>query len=77
MVFQVAVTLNDNWKRETALHRLQLKEQRDYEAKRQTARRTHRSSGDYPEAVSADRFFPDGPLQSFQRSRLRFWTNLH
>jgi hypothetical protein len=30
--------------------------------------------GDYPEALKADRYFPDGRLQNFQRNRLRLWS---
>jgi hypothetical protein len=30
--------------------------------------------GQYPEIFTADRHFPDGPLPSFERNRLRLWT---
>ena len=30
--------------------------------------------GDYPEAFSAERHYPEGRLPSFQRHRLRFWS---
>jgi hypothetical protein len=30
--------------------------------------------GDYPEAQSEARYYPDGRLQNFQRHRMRFWT---
>ena len=30
--------------------------------------------GDYPEAFSADRYYPSGRLQNFQRHRMRLWA---
>jgi hypothetical protein len=53
---------------------LQLKNDGNYEGEQTNQPAYVSIIGDYPEAFSADRNYPYGRLQDFQRSRLRAWT---
>lgn len=53
---------------------VQLKNDGNYEGEGTNTPGSTSRIGDYPEAYTADRYFPDGRLQSFQRHRMRLWT---
>jgi len=53
---------------------LQLKNDGNYEGEASSQPANPSTIGNYAEASSAARNYPDGRLQTFQRSRLRLWT---
>jgi hypothetical protein len=60
-------TVNGSWT-------IQLKNDGNYEGENTNQPAKSSLIGDYPEAITATRNFPDGRLQDFQRHRIRLWT---
>ena len=73
MVFQSRYRLTNNWM-VNGHYTLQLKNDGNYEGEQTNQPAYVGIIGDYPEAFSAARNYPEGRLQDFQRSRLRAWT---
>ena len=73
LVFQSRYRIRDNFS-VNGHYTLQLKNDGNYEGEGTNAPGNKSFIGDYPEAFSAERNFPDGRLQDFQRSRLRLWS---
>jgi hypothetical protein len=73
MVFQARYRLTERWSVNGHLT-LQLKNDGNYEGEASSQPANPSTIGNYPEAFSAARNFPDGRLQTFQRSRLRLWS---
>ncbi len=53
---------------------MQLKNDGNYEGEGTNTPGSTSIIGDYPEALSADRHYPEGRLQNFQRHKLRAWA---
>jgi hypothetical protein len=73
LIFQGQYRLRDNWSVE-GHYTVQLRNEGNYEGENPNLPGKPSILGNFPEAVSASRNFPDGNLQSFQRQRLRLWT---
>ena len=73
LVFQSRYRIRDNFS-VNGHYTLQLENDGNYEGEGTNAPGNKSFIGDYPEAFSAERNFPDGRLQDFQRSRLRLWS---
>jgi hypothetical protein len=75
MVFQGRYQLSNRWTT-NAQWTLQLKNDGNYAGEATNQPGAPSRLGDYPEAFEpeANRFFPDGRLAGFQRSRVRAWT---
>jgi hypothetical protein len=73
LVFQSQYRLSNSWN-VSGHYTLQLKNHGNYEGEGTNQPGNKGFIGDYPEAFNADRNFPDGRLQDFQRSRLRIWS---
>jgi carboxypeptidase family protein len=73
MVFQTRYQLTPRWTA-NAQYTLELKDEGNYEGEGTNTPGATSRIGDYPEIYNAARFFPDGTLQDFERSRLRAWT---
>jgi Carboxypeptidase regulatory-like domain len=73
MVFQGRYNLSDRWI-VNGQYTLQLKNEGNYEGEGTNTPGSTTQIGNYPEIFNADRSFPDGRLQNFQRSRLNAWT---
>jgi hypothetical protein len=72
LVFQSRYRIRSNFS-VNGHYTLQLKNHGNYEGEGTNQPGNKSFIGDYPEAFSAERNFPDGRLQDFQRSRLRVW----
>jgi hypothetical protein len=73
MVFQGRYQLTNRWTA-NAQYSLQLRNEGNYEGEGTNTPGSTTRIGDYPEAFPADRFYPTGRLNNFERSRLRAWT---
>jgi len=73
MTFQSRYRMTSNWM-VNGHYTLQLKNNGNYEGEQSNQPAYVGIIGDYPEAFSSARNYPDGRLQDFQRSRLRAWT---
>jgi hypothetical protein len=73
LVFQSRYRLSSKWN-VAGHYTLQLENDGNYEGEGTNAPGNKSMIGDYPEAFTAARNFPDGRLQDFQRSRLRVWS---
>jgi hypothetical protein len=73
LTFQSRHRITSNWM-VNGHYTLQLKNNGNYEGEQTNQPAYVSIIGDYPEAFSADRNYPYGRLQDFQRSRLRAWT---
>jgi hypothetical protein len=73
MVFQARYRIARNWNI-NGHYTLQLKNYGNYEGEGTNQPGKVSLIGNYPEAFSAARNFPEGNLQDFQRSRLRIWS---
>jgi hypothetical protein len=73
MVFQSRYRLLNNWS-VNGHYTLQLKNEGNYEGEQSNQPANVGPIGDYPQAFSAARNYPEGRLQDFQRSRLRIWS---
>jgi Carboxypeptidase regulatory-like domain len=73
LVFQARHNITNRWS-VNGHYTLQLENDGNYEG--EGTNRPGRLSffGNYPEAFNADRNFPEGHLQDFQRNRLRVWS---
>ena len=73
MVFQSRVSVNNDWT-VNGHYTLQLKNDGNYEGEATNQPGKPSIIGNYPEAFTAARSYPDGRLQDFQRHRLRLWS---
>ena len=73
LVFQGRYTLTPNWS-VSGFWTVQLKNNGNYEGENQNQPGATSAIGDFPEGFTADRNFPDGRLQDFQRNRVRLWS---
>jgi hypothetical protein len=73
LVFQSRYRIKSNWS-VNGHYTLQLKNDGNYEGEGTNLPGNTSFIGNYPEAFSAARNYPDGHLQDFQRSRLRLWS---
>jgi hypothetical protein len=73
MIFQSRYRMSDRWS-VNGHYTLQLENDGNYEGEGTNQPGNTSLIGDFPEAFSAARVFPDGRLASFQRSRLRIWS---
>jgi hypothetical protein len=73
MVFQSQYRLRNNWS-VNGHYTVQLQNDGNYEGEASGQPGNVSAIGDFPEAFPADRYYPDGRLQGFQRNRLRIWT---
>src|SRR4029450_8295599 len=73
MVFQGRYQVANRWTVNGA-YTLQLRNEGNYEGEGTNTPGATSRIGDYPEAFTAARFFPDGRLQDYERHRLRAWT---
>jgi hypothetical protein len=73
MTFQSRYRLTSNWM-VNGHYTVQLKNNGNYEGEQSNQPAYVGAIGDYPEAFSPQRNYPDGRLQDFQRSKLRAWT---
>ena len=73
MVFQTRYRLADRWT-VNGHYTLQLKNDGNFEGEGTNTPGAASAIGTYPEAYPEARYFPDGRLQDFQRSRLRLWS---
>jgi outer membrane receptor protein involved in Fe transport len=72
-VFQARYRVSPRWS-VNGHYTLQLRNDGNYEGEAGNQPGKTSFIGNYPEAFDAQRNFPDGHLQSFQRSRLRVWS---
>jgi hypothetical protein len=73
MVFQGRYNVSNRWT-VNGQYTLQLKNDGNYEGEGTNTPGSTTQIGNYPEIFNADRSFPDGRLQNFQRSRVTAWT---
>jgi hypothetical protein len=73
MVFQGRYNVSSRWT-VNGQYTVQLKNEGDYEGEGTNTPGSTTQIGNYPEILTADRSFPDGRLQNFQRSRVTAWT---
>ena len=73
MVFQSRYRFSRDWN-VAGHYTLQIKNHGNYEGEGTNQPGNKSLIGDYPEAFNAERNFPDGRLQDFQRHRLRIWS---
>jgi hypothetical protein len=73
MVFQARYRITPRWM-VNGHYTLQIKNDGNYEGEGSNKPGNTSTIGDYPEAFSAARNFPEGHLPDFQRSRFRAWT---
>jgi hypothetical protein len=73
MVFQSRYRFSNRWSL-NGHYTLMLRNDGNYEGEATSQPGKTSFYGNYPEAFSADRNFPNGRLQDFQRSRLRIWS---
>jgi outer membrane receptor for ferrienterochelin and colicin len=73
MILQGMYSLRANWT-VSGHWTTQLRNEGNYEGENPNLPGKPSILGNYPEAVSAARNYPDGNLQSFQRHRARIWT---
>jgi outer membrane receptor for ferrienterochelin and colicin len=73
MVFQSRYRITNSWS-VNGHYTVELKNDGNYEGEGSNTPGSTSPIGDFPEAVPADRFFPDGHLPGFQRHRMRAWT---
>jgi hypothetical protein len=73
LVFQSRYRIRNNWS-VAGHYTVQLKNEGNYEGEAASQPGKTSLIGNYPEAMNAARDFPDGRLQTFQRSRLRLWS---
>jgi hypothetical protein len=73
LVFQGRYGLSNRWS-VNGHYTLQLRNDGNYEGEAANQPGITSIIGDYPEAFSAARNYPDGHLQDFERHRLRLWS---
>ena len=73
LVFQSSYDLTRRWSLR-GHYTVQLRNHGNYEGETGAVPGATSPIGNFPEAFSAERFYPDGRLQSFQRHRLRVWS---
>jgi Carboxypeptidase regulatory-like domain/Invasin, domain 3 len=73
LVFQSRYRIRNNWS-VNGHYTLMLKNDGNYEGEEASKPGQPSIIGNYPEAFSADRNYPEGHLQGFQRSRARVWS---
>jgi hypothetical protein len=73
LVFQSQYRIQNSWSI-NGHYTLELKDDGNYEGEGTNQPGRTSVIGDYPEAFPADRYYPDGRLQNFERNRLRIWS---
>jgi hypothetical protein len=73
LVFQSKYQLSNRWM-VNGHYTVQLQNEGNYEGESSAVPGATSKLGNYPEAFTAVRFYPEGRLQSFQRHRLRVWS---
>ena len=73
LVFQSRYRVTNSWSI-NGHYTVELKNEGNYEGEGTNTPGSTSLLGDYPEAFSAARNYPDGNLQNFQRNRLRIWS---
>jgi len=73
MVFQGRYGLNQRWS-VNGQFTLELRNNGNYEGEATNQPGAASRIGDYPEALPAAQFYPDGRLNNFERGRLRAWS---
>ena len=73
LVFQSRLRASSRWTF-NGHYTVQLKNDGNFEGEALSQPGAASLIGDYPEAFSAERHYPDGRLQNFQRHRLRLWS---
>ena len=73
LVFQTRYRLTSRWGA-NANYTLQLENDGNFEGEGTNSPAARSAIGDYPEALPANRYYPEGHLANFQRHRLRAWT---
>jgi hypothetical protein len=73
LIFQGQYRIRPNWSVE-GHYTVQLRNEGNYEGENPNLPGKPSIMGNYPEATSASRNFPDGNLQSYQQHRLRLWS---
>jgi hypothetical protein len=73
LVFQARYNIRNNWTA-NGNWTVTLKNEGNYEGENANQPGATGTIGDFPEALTADRNFPTGRLQSFQRHRARLWS---
>jgi hypothetical protein len=73
LVFQSRYRISNRWT-VNGHYTVQLQNNGNYEGETNAVPGATSMLGNYPEAFNAARFYPDGRLQDFQRSRLRLWS---
>jgi hypothetical protein len=73
LIFQSRYEIRKHWT-VNGHYTLQLQNSGNYEGEGSNQPGYPSTIGNYPEATTAARNYPDGPLQSFQRSRVRIWS---
>jgi hypothetical protein len=74
LVFQSRYRISNRWTA-NGHYTVQLENDGNYEGESSGTPGQTSRLGDYPEAFSAARFYPDGRLQQFQRHRVRMWSS--
>jgi hypothetical protein len=73
LVFQSRYRLRDRWTM-NGHYTIQLRNHGNYEGEAPNVPGQTSQIGNYPEIFTAERHYPDGRLQNFQRHRLRIWS---
>jgi len=73
LVFQSRYRLTDAWN-VNGHYTIQLRNHGNYEGEGSNTPGSTSWIGDYPEAISEARHFPEGRLSNFQRHRMRIWS---
>jgi len=73
LVFQSRYRLRNNWS-VNGQYTVQLQNDGNYEGEETNRPGEVSTIGDFPEIYPADRYFPEGRLQNFERNRFRLWS---
>jgi hypothetical protein len=73
LVFQSRYRIRNNWS-VNGHYTVQLQNDGRYEGEETNDPGDISPIGNYPEIYTADRYYPDGKLQNFQRNRFRLWS---
>jgi hypothetical protein len=73
LVFQGRYRVRNNW-RVDGHYTIQLENDGTYEGEETNDPGDISPLGNFPEIYTADRYYPDGRLQNFQRNRFRLWS---
>jgi hypothetical protein len=73
LVFQSRYRIRNNWS-VNGHYTVQMQNDGNYEGEETNQPGDVSAIGDYPEAFPANRYYPEGRLQNFQRNRFRLWS---